>query len=337
MKGIYIDGFDPSYNLAVEEVLFDSLDEDNNAYFLLWQNAPSVIVGRHQNTAEEVNEEYVREHNIPVVRRGTGGGAVYHDLGNLNFSFLTYLEKGEDTSFARYIKPIVEALQHIGIQAEISGRNDMTVAGKKFSGNAQRKSGHKLLQHGTIMINLDVSHLTDILTGNPDKYQSKGISSHKSRVGNLIEFMSHNTTEELIAEDVMKSIKNTLMSHCATENMELPAYVHTEALELADKKYRTWEWNFGKSPAYAVKFRKRFTWGALDFCADIKHGKIEKCCFYGDFFVNSDITVLENTLIGTQFKVDSIRECLVVAEAEKLFIGVQENDLLDFFAENILA
>jgi len=332
VKGIEIEGFDPSYNLAVEEILFDSLSREYRDYFLLWQNAPSVIVGRHQNTAEEVNEKYIREHNIPVIRRGTGGGAVYHDLGNLNFSFLTCLEKGEDTSFARYIRPIAEALQSIGIQAEISGRNDMTVDGKKFSGNAQRKSGNRFLQHGTLLISLDVSNLTSILTGNSDKYTSKGISSHTSRVVNLIDFMPHKTSEEL-----MRDVKTALMRHCATECTKLPNDIHEKAVKLADQKYRTWEWNFGKSPAYAVKFRKRFSWGALDFHANIKNGCIDACCFYGDFFVNSDIKELENALIGTQFKADKIIECLQKNEEQILFIGAQENDLSDFFAENILS
>lgn len=243
MKGINITTTDPTYNLAVEEALFDSLSSVGEEYFLLWQNAPSVIVGRHQNTLEEVNEEYVKAHNIPVVRRTTGGGAVYHDLGNLNFSFLRYMERGEDTSFSRYINPIIKALQHIGINAEMSGRNDMLAEGKKFSGNAQKKSGQKLLQHGTLLVSLDTSHLTDILTGNPDKYQSKGVESHKSRVANLIEFMPECSPEEL-----MQKIRSVLMQFLAEEEIALPDDIAKNAEEIANAKYRTWEWNFGKSP-----------------------------------------------------------------------------------------
>ena len=297
MKGFIIDSIDPAYNLAMEETLFESLSCVGEEYFLLWQNAPSVIVGCHQNTAEEVNEEYVKKHNIPVVRRMTGGGAVYHDLGNLNFSFLRYMERGEDTSFSRYILPIVEALKSIGIQAEMSGRNDMLVEGKKFSGNAQKKSGQKLLQHGTLLVSLDTSHLTEILTGNPDKYQSKGVASHKSRVANLIDFVPYMEKEEL-----MGKIKKVLMQFLTIEQVVISPELAQKAEVLVNTKYRTWEWNFGKSPAFEVKFRKRFSFGAIDFYANINRGKITTCRFYGDFFVHKDIQEIERALQGCLFK-----------------------------------
>lgn len=332
MKGINILTTDPAYNLAAEEVIFDSLAHAGEEYFLLWQNAPSVIVGRHQNTAEEVNEEYVKARNIPVVRRSTGGGAVYHDLGNLNFSFLRYMNRGEDTSFGRYINPIIEALRSIGINAEMSGRNDMLVEGRKFSGNAQKKSGQKILQHGTLLVSLDTSHLTDILTGNPDKYQSKGVASHKSRVANLIEFVPHMTSEEL-----MGKIRSVLMKFLVDEEISLPAEWARKAEKLADEKYRTWEWNFGKSPAFQVKFRKRFPFGAVDFYADIKNGKIASCRFYGDFFAHKDIAGLESALQGTLFRKQDMLKALEEAEADTYFVGAVRADLADFFAENLLA
>ena len=332
MKGIIINSTDPTYNLAVEETLFESLSSIGEEYFLLWQNAPSVIVGCHQNTAEEVNEEYVKTHNIPVVRRVTGGGAVYHDLGNLNFSFLRFMEKGEDTSFSRYIMPIVEALKSIGIQAEMSGRNDMLAEGKKFSGNAQKKSGQKLLQHGTLLVSLDTSHLTDILTGNPDKYQSKGIASHKSRVANLIDFVPHISKEEL-----MQKIKTVLMDYLTDEQISLSNELVQKAEKLANTKYRTWEWNFGKSPAFEVKFRKRFAFGAVDFYADINRGQIKSCRFYGDFFTNKDVKHIENTLQNCFFRKEEICKVLSEIKAHEYFVGCGENDLIDFFVDNLIA
>lgn len=331
MKGSNIKTVDPTYNLAVEEALFEALENVGEEYFLLWQNAPSVIVGRHQNTAEEVNEEYVKSHNIPVVRRSTGGGAVYHDLGNLNFSFLRYMERGEDTSFARYINPIIRALRSLGINAEMSGRNDMLVDGKKFSGNAQKKSGQKILQHGTILVSLDTSHLTDILTGNPDKYQSKGVASHKSRVANLIEFVPHMQPEEL-----MQKIRTVLMQFLVDEEIDLPQAVALRAERLAAEKYRTWEWNFGKSPAYQVKFRRRFPFGAVDFYADVKNGTISQCRFYGDFFAHKDISGLEAALQGTLFRKQDMVKALQEANAAEYFVGAQPADLVGFFEENLL-
>lgn len=332
MKGINIKTVDPTYNLAVEEALFDSLESEGEEYFLLWQNAPSVIVGRHQNTMEEVNEAYVKARNIPVVRRSTGGGAVYHDLGNLNFSFLRYMQRGEDTSFGRYINPIIQALRSIGINAEMSGRNDMLVEGKKFSGNAQKKSGQKILQHGTILVSLDTSHLTDILTGNPDKYQSKGVASHKSRVANLIEFLPQMKPEEL-----MEKIRFVLMRFLVDEEIELPEAVAEKARRLADEKYRTWEWNFGKSPAFQVKFRKRFPFGAVDFYADIKQGRIETCRFYGDFFAHKDISGLETALRGTLFRKEDMVKALSEAGAAEYFVGADQSGLAAFFEENLLS
>ncbi len=330
MLGINLESVDPSYNLAVEEVLFDSLSEENPAYFILWQNSPSVIVGRHQNTSEEVNESYVKQENIPVIRRMTGGGAVYHDLGNLNFSFLSFKKNNEEISFADYLKPIVQALQNLGINAEISGRNDMTIDGKKFSGSAKRQNGKKVLVHGTLLISLDMSNLGNILTGNPDKYKSKGIASHRSRVVNLIEFKPN-----VRPEDLMQEIKLALFAKCTDNYMELPNDLQEKANHLTEKKYKTWEWNFGKSPQYTVRFREKFSWGALDFSAQINKGSIQFCRFYGDFFTNFEIEELENALINLPYNAKSLAS-FFEKNNKDYFLGAKKEDLINFFKENVL-
>lgn len=330
-KAIRVKSTDPSYNLALEEVLFHSLKEGGPSYFLLWQNAPSVIVGRHQNTAEEVNEVYVRDNNIPVVRRVSGGGAVYHDLGNLNFSFLTCYKPTENIPFSRFILPIVDALKSMGLEAELSGRNDIIIDGKKVSGNAMCKSKGRLLQHGTILIGLDVSNLSNILTGNPDKYLSKGVASHKSRVANLVSFFEDKSFAELLEE-----VCEVLIQCCSVEEIEITEEQHNAALALAESKYRTWDWNFGHSPKFEVSFRQRFNFGALEFLASVKNGVIQSCQFNGDFFAHKDVGELAKNLEGIQFNQSSVREALEQCRAHEYFLGADEKDLLEFFMDNIL-
>jgi len=303
MKAINIQTIDPALNLAIEETLFETLYEGHPGYFLLWQNTPSVIIGRHQNAWEEVNIEYTKNNNIPIVRRGTGGGAVYHDLGNLNFSFLSWMDTNE-LGFERYLKPIKATLRELGIDAELSSRNDITVDGKKVSGNAQRKSGKKLLQHGTLLVNLDTSNMGDILTGNPEKYLSKGVSSHKSRVTNLINYF-----HGMSANECMSTLREKLLENCASETIEIDVCVEKSAYALAENKYRTWEWNFGQSPKFTNKISRRFSWGAIDCCLDVKKGYISRCYFFGDYFAHKDIEALEALFIG----ITHTREALLQA------------------------
>lgn len=330
MQALRIQSLDPAYNLALEQCLFDDLKQDDPGWLLIWRNGPSVIVGRHQNTLEEINEAFVREKNIPVIRRETGGGAVYHDEGNLNFSFLTSLKKNERADFAPFMRLMVDALADLNIKAEFTSRNDITVAGRKVSGCAQRRSGEKVLHHGTMLVDLDMSVLGRILTGNPDKYRSKGVSSHRSRVANLREFMA----PELDRDTCLAMIADAMIARCADGEALLPTETASRVGELADRKYRTWEWNYGKSPAFTTRIRERFPWGAVDCRFDVQNGIIRACRIFGDFFSSRNVADIENILTGTKFTADDIRAALtrLPYPLEEYFTGAPGEEVAAFLS-----
>ena len=179
---------DPYWNLAAEEYLLTALSEP---VFRLWRNAPSVIVGRYQNAAAEINSEYVRTRGIPVVRRLTGGGAVFHDLGNVNYTFIDRKVEGEDTAamFRRFTAPVISALRSLGVEASLEGRNDLVISGRKFSGNAVCVHGGRVLQHGTLLFSASVADLSGALNTRPEKFIGKSVQSNRSRVTNISEHL----------------------------------------------------------------------------------------------------------------------------------------------------
>lgn len=326
MLALRIPTLDPASNLALEETLFNALEPGHPGWFLLWRNGPSIIVGRHQNTLEEIDEDFIRVSGLPVVRRPTGGGAVYHDEGNLNFSFLTVVDKNYPPSFADFLAPIVDALADLGVSARFSSRNDITVAGRKISGSAQRRSGFRMLHHGTLMVDLDTSVLGKALAGNPDKYTSKGVASHKSRVANLREFLPPDWSREMC----MARVTDALLRHCATGETGLTSAQANEAEALAEAKYRTRDWNYGKSPAFTERRRHRFPWGALECRFDVRNGVIARCSLYGDFFSHGDVGDLEALLQGVTHTPEALAEALAAVPVEQWFVGSERGPLLNF-------
>ena len=190
-KGI----IDPRINLAIEEYALKHLDI-NESYLLFYINKPSIIIGKNQNTIEEVNQDYVEENDITVVRRLSGGGAVYHDLGNLNFSFITKDDGDSFHNFKKFTEPVVKALGKLGIQAELSGRNDIMAEGKKISGNAMFATRGRMFSHGTLLFNSEMDHIVSALKVKKEKIESKGIKSVRSRVGNIADFLKEPMTIE---------------------------------------------------------------------------------------------------------------------------------------------
>lgn len=207
MKYLEVKSTDPYLNLALENYMFEYMPSEED-YFLLWQVDNSILIGKHQNTVEEINKEFVDQHDIKVVRRLTGGGAVFHDLGNVNFSFIVKRRKNRDFDFRFFVEPVLRVMNTLGIKAEFSGRNDLLIDGMKFSGNAQCAKGDRLLHHGCIMVNANVDYLSEALRVKEKKYESRGIKSVRSRVTYVNEWLgapvSIETFKQLLLCEVLR-------------------------------------------------------------------------------------------------------------------------------------
>ncbi|MDK2783272.1 MAG: lipoate---protein ligase [Thermococcaceae archaeon] len=320
---------DPFFNLALEEYLLVNLPKDHEGYLLLWQNEPTIVVGRYQNTLEEINLEFVESHNINVVRRISGGGAVYHDHGNLNYTFIVNAGEAFDFDFAAYTKPIIDILNTLNVHAELSSRNDLTIEGKKFSGNAQHISNGKLLHHGTLLFDSDLEMLSKALKVSEDKFISKGIKSIRSRVTNISDYLPTKMTIHSFKETIINQLCDAkLISSRITPTEKVIA----EVAPLADNKYRQWEWNFGKSPEFTEKKSKRFPWGKVEAFINVKNGVITNCKFYGDFFGNGDIKDVEKVIEGTVYKKDDIQKKLEHIDIEYYFKGINKLEFVEFLA-----
>ncbi|OPL09738.1 MAG: lipoate--protein ligase [delta proteobacterium ML8_F1] len=311
MKFIENTSTDAYYNLAFEEYIFKNLKED---VVLLWRNAPAIIVGKHQNTVEEINTEFVKAQGIKIVRRITGGGAVYHDLGNLNFSFITNSENTAEIDFKTHNIPILNALKQLGVNCELSGRNDMVIEGKKFSGIAQSVARGRVLNHGTILFDSDLGVLSQALKVKQDKIESKGIKSVASRVTNIREHLTQDVDvlkfKEVLLENIFEFLGKPVTVH------ELSDADRAAIDGMVRERYSTWEWNYGQSPKFNVKGYQRFPGGGIEVRLMVKEGIIEESKIYGDFFGARDPEELENRLVGLKYDQEAIAEGLKAVKVE---------------------
>lgn len=316
---------DPSFNLATEEYVFSSLPKDRS-YFMLWQNDNAIIIGKYQNTLAEINKQYVDEHNIKVVRRLSGGGAVYHDLGNLNFTIITDAGETSTLDLKLFCFPVMNALKKMGINAELSGRNDMLIDGKKFSGNSQYLKNGRVMHHGTIIFNSNLSVLQNALKVDPGKILSKGIKSVRSRVANLCEYMPKGKTLENFRAELLKSFieENPGDEYIFTKN-DLE-----EINKLAKERYATYEWNYGFSPECTLIKEKRID-GVGQICAFIKieKGVISDIKFLGDFFSTYDPSEIENLFIGKKPEAEDYKNILSKIDINKYFSNITSEQFLD--------
>lgn len=319
---------DPRFNLALEEYALKGLDFDGNC-IILWQNRPSIIIGRHQNTLEEINLDYVNEKGIFVVRRMSGGGAVYHDLGNLNFTFIIKDVENTLYDFKRYTLPVIEALKKMGVKAEFNSRNDLTIGGSKFSGNAQHIYKNKLLHHGAILFDTDLNVLQNALKVSADKIISKGIKSVRSRVTNISQHLPEPAT--------IKQFRDLLLKCLIESETDIKEYILNEkdvdAVEtLKRDKYSTWEWNFGESPSFNFKNSKRFGGGKVEVFLDVKRGGIIKSCrIFGDFLGAYDISPVEDILKNIRYDYESMKNALSSTDINRYFGNISLEEILSCF------
>ena len=312
----------PYYNLAFEEyVLANRKDGD---YLLLWQNDNTIVVGQNQNTEAEINRSFVEEHNIRVVRRGTGGGAVYHDLGNLNYSFISDANGIGTSGMTRFTEPIVAALQGLGMHAEASGRNDILAEGRKVSGTAQRLSGNRILYHGTLLFDSNPDMVAGALQVDPTKFQSKSTKSVRSRIGNIRSFLKEDMDLPAFWAYLKKVLAADGIVQGALSSEELAA---VDALK--ENKYDTWEWNFGRSPNYTLRSRKRFAGGGVEVLLSVEQGHIQDAAFYGDFLSLRSLTPLIAALRGCPFRESEVAAVLRRFPISEYFGTITVEELLE--------
>ena len=313
----------PYYNMAFDEYCLESLPIDEPVFFL-WQNRPAVIVGYNQEVNTEVNIDYLKEKGIDLVRRVTGGGAVYHDLENLNY---TIVGRSEDLErdYPEYAALMMKALQALGVPATLSGRNDILVDGKKVSGFAKRVCKNRLMVHGTLMYNVDVDVLTHVLNPSTTKLQSKGIASVRSRVTNLCNYLP-----ELSDIQAFKNrLEEILSNNYSDAEYKLSEADLANIQQLTDEKFATWEWNYGRSPKATLVHSARLACGTVEIHLTLAENRIASCRFGGDFLGNLPASDVEKALTGIPYEINEIRKSLSKLEISRYFDRVSAKDLLE--------
>ncbi|WP_353095963.1 lipoate--protein ligase [Tissierella praeacuta] len=316
---------DPFFNHAAEEYLMNNFDDE---VFMLWINKPSILIGRNQNTISEINLDYVKDNGIEVVRRLSGGGTVYNDLGNMNFTFISNRDLSEPqvkNGFEKFALPVIKALQSLGVNAVFTGRNDITIEDKKFSGNAQYFQKSKLLHHGTLLFDCDMSKLSLALKSKAVKFKDKSVKSVGARVTNILPYLDKSMTLEGFRE----YLKNYIINIHNIENIyEFNKKDLKEINKIAKERFSTWEWNYGKSPEYRYENAVKYPSGVVEYNLDVEDGIISDISIYGDFFGEEDIKKLEFALIGVKHNIDELENRLKDINMDKYIKGLSTKEFI---------
>jgi lipoate-protein ligase A len=312
---------DPYFNLASEEYLLKSRGEE---FFLLYRNNPSIVVGKHQNTLAEVNLSYVLEHGINVVRRISGGGTVFHDLGNLNFTFLTNGSEGQLVNYQKYTQPIIEAVRTMGIRATLGPRNELLIGKQKISGTASHVYKQRVLHHGTLLFSSDISHLSSALKIQSNRFHDRAVRSVPSTVTNIRDHMDHPMEVSEFQQRIYHFILGKLEGASGYRYTEEDL---AEIRSLSQRKFSTWEWNFGYSPRY--EYRRKLTGkaGNVYLQMQVEKGTIRAVSFTGDFMSTRPVNLLEELLVGAIHDPETLRMRISGIDVEDYITGL-DNELL---------
>jgi lipoate-protein ligase A len=327
MMYIKSDSTDANFNFALEKYAMYELDAADE-YFIFWRTQPTLMIGNYQNPYQEINMDYAREHNVNIVRRITGGGTIYTDMNGWQFSFIVRGDRGNSKKidFEKYTKPIIDALKSLGVDAYRSGRNDLLIDEKKFSGNAQFHDSSVSLHHGSLLFDTEIEAMVRALNVADEKIISKGIKSVKGRVTNINDHLKNKITSLEFRDVMIKYL---------TEDMEIYHLTDEDIRrvnEIKEQQFDTWEWNMGRTPKFNITKEQRFAGGKLQVCIYVEKGRIENVEFYGDFFAQKDISELRHALLGCDYKPEVIEDRLTAVKADEYFYKISMEEILSLFS-----
>lgn len=303
---------DPTYNIATEYYLFHQYKQP---VFYLWINGPSIVVGKHQNTIEEINAKFVKENDIEVCRRVSGGGTVYHDEGNLNYTIISNDEQRK-IDYETFSRPIINALENMGVHASSNSRSSIMVDGFKICGHAQYINKKRTMHHGCLLFDSDLTVLEKALIVSKDKIKSKGVKSVRAQVKNISEFLDKETT----MDDFKTFIKDSIMEAYGHIEEVIFSEEDHEAIEsLRKEKFTGWDWVYGKSPPFNLKRKRILSEGDFEARLSIKHGCINDVHFFGDFFGVSGVSDVEKALLGVRYEQATMKSVIETIDVASVF------------------
>ncbi len=329
MKYIVNNSHNPAYNVALEAYAFRELLAEDEL-FILWINDPTIVIGKHQNAIEEINKTYTDEHGIHVVRRLSGGGAVYHDLNNLNYTIISNKSQEGAFDFKTFSQPVIETLADLGVTATFTGRNDLEIDGKKFCGNAQAYYKGRMMHHGCLLFDVDMTVLGNALQVSKDKIESKGVKSVRARVTNILDELPEKMTVEAFSNQLLNKMKESYP--------DMTEYVFSDddlknIQALADQQFGTWDWTYGEAPEYTIKRSVRYPAGKITTYANVEKSVIKGMKLYGDFFGIKDVADIEQALIGLRYEYPDVLAKLQTIDTTQYFTNITPQEIAKAIVE----